>query len=122
MASKPGQVSLPRFKTDFSSSLKPSLSALGMGDAFDPSKADLNGILPPGATTERVFISDALHKTYLSVDEQGTEAAAATAVIMGITSVPANPFTMVVNRPFLLAIADKPTGLVLFLGSISNPK
>jgi serpin B len=93
-----------------------------MGDAFDPSKADLNGILPPGATTERVFISDALHKTYLSVDEQGTEAAAATAVIMGITSVPANPFTMVVNRPFLLAIADKPTGLVLFLGSISNPK
>jgi len=122
MASKPGQVSLPRFRTEFSSSLKPSLSALGMADAFDTSKADLNGILPPGATTERVFISDALHKTYLSVDEQGTEAAAATAVIMGVTSVPANPFRMVVNRPFLLAIADKPTGMILFVGSISNPK
>lgn len=120
--SRDGEVQLPRFKTEYSSSLKTALSALGMADAFDPNKADLNGILPPGATSERLFISDALHKTFLSVDEQGTEAAAATAVIVGITSVPANPFKMVVNRPFLLAIADKPTGTILFLGSISEPK
>ncbi len=120
--SRDGEVQLPRFKTEYSSSLKTALSALGMADAFDPNKADLNGILPPGATSERLFISDALHKTFLSVDEQGTEAAAATAVIVGIASVPANPFKMVVDRPFLLAIADKPTGTILFLGSISEPK
>lgn len=115
-----GSVSLPRFKTDYSVSLKKALSALGMAEAFDPDRADLNGILPPDATKERVFISDALHKTYLSVDEQGTEAAAATAVIMGITSAPTDPFTMVVDRPFLLAITDKPTGVLLFVGSISK--
>jgi serpin B len=56
------------------------------------------------------------------VDEQGTEAAAATAVIVGITSIPTDPFTMVVSRPFLLAIADKPTGTMLFFGSISQLK
>lgn len=122
MKSRPGQVGLPRFKTEYAASLKPALAALGMEDAFNPDKADLNGILPPDSTPERVFISDALHKTYLKVDEQGTEAAAATAVIMGITSAPADPFTMVADRPFLLAIADKPTGVILFLGSISDPK
>ncbi len=119
-----GELKLPRFKADYSVSLKAALSALGMAIAFDPSKADLNGILPPDATSERVFISDALHKTYLSVDEQGTEAAAATAVIMGVTSapLPTEPFKMTVDRPFMVAIADKPTGVVLFLGSISTPK
>jgi len=122
MQSRQGDLSLPRFKTDYSASLKPALAALGMGDAFDPFKADLNGILPPNVTTERVFISDALHKTYLSVDEEGTEAAAATAVIVGIASIPTDPFSMVVNRPFLLAIADKPTGTILFFGSISQLK
>ncbi len=122
MTPQSGRLALPRFKTDFSTSLKPALSALGMGVAFDPSQADLNGILPPDATSERVYISDALHKTYLSVDEQGTEAAAATAVIIGITSVPVDRFEMIVNRPFLLAITDKPTGVVLFLGSISKPR
>ena len=124
MMKRQGELKLPRFKTDYSTSLKAALSALGMADAFDPDKADLNGILPEGATTERVFISDALHKTYLAVDEQGTEAAAATAVIMGITSAPppSEPFSMVVDRPFLIAIADKPTGVILFLGSISSPK
>ncbi len=121
---RPGELKLPRFKTDYAVSLKQALSALGMAEAFDPTKADLNGILPPDATSERVFISDALHKTYLSVDEQGTEAAAATAVIMTATSapLPAEPFKMTVDRPFLLAIADKPTGVILFLGSISSPK
>lgn len=124
LTKRQGELKLPRFKTEYATSLKPALTALGMADAFDPSKADLNGILPEGATTERVFISDALHKTYLSVDEQGTEAAAATAVIMGITSapLPTEPFSMVVDRPFLIAIADKPTGVILFLGSISSPK
>jgi len=115
-----GQVGLPRFKVEYSASLKPVLTAMGMADAFDPSKADLNGILPPDTTSERVFISDVLHKTYLSVDEQGTEAAAATAVVMQVTSVPTNPFQMIVNRPFFLAIADKPTGVILFMGAVTK--
>lgn len=120
MTNRPGKVGLPRFKTEFSASLKPALAARGMAVAFEPAQADLNGILPPDSTPERVFISDVLHKTYLSVDEQGTEAAAATAVVMGITSVPANPFEMIVNRPFLVVIADKPTGVILFVGAITK--
>ncbi|HSV74478.1 MAG TPA: serpin family protein [Chthonomonadales bacterium] len=123
MAMRPGEVRLPRFKARTSASLKTSLSALGMGIAFDPGRADLNGVLPEGATTERVYISDALHRTVLTVDEQGTEAAAATAVIVGITSAPAGePFRMVVDRPFLLAIEDEPTGVILFVGSIGQPE
>jgi serpin B len=124
-ATKRGEVRMPRYKADFSASLKPSLAALGMPVAFDPDKADLLGMLPPGAVTTlgNLFISDVLHKTYLAVDESGTEAAAATAVIVGITSLPPPPaFTMVVDKPFFVAIADKPTGAILFFGSIGDPQ
>ena len=69
-----------------------------------------------------MFISDVIHQTFLKVDEEGTEAAGATAVVMVGTSIPVDPpFNMVVDRPFIFAILDKPTGAVLFLGRLVNP-
>jgi serpin B len=62
-----------------------------------------------------------LHKAFIRLDETGTEAAAATAVVIGVTSMPAEPVTLKVDRPFLFAIQDKPTGEILFLGRVANP-
>lgn len=70
-----------------------------------------------------LFISDVLHKTALEVNEEGTAAAAVTGIAMpGSSEGTINPFTMTVNHPFFLAIVDKPTGALLFLGSIVKPE
>jgi serpin B len=68
-----------------------------------------------------LFIQDVLHKAFVSVDEAGTEAAAASAVIVGVTSVPANPVEVEINRPFIFLIRDIATGTVLFVGRVLNP-
>ena len=75
-----------------------------MKEAFTEG-ADFSGI----STTERLRVSDVVHKTFLDVDENGTEAAAATAVVVDATSAPTNVVTMTVDRPFLMAIVDRPT-------------
>ncbi len=120
-----GTVVLPRFKASYSASLKSPLTALGMGIAFT-GDADLSGMLPPGGEVSiegKPFISDVIHKTVLEVNEEGTEAAAATGVIVGVTSAPPEPpFTMVVDHPFFVAIEDRPTGAILFMGLIANPE
>lgn len=116
-----GTLELPRFKADYRTSLKTTLSALGMKECFS-SNANFSGMLSP--TPSDFYISNVLHKTTLEVNEEGTVAAAATGVIMyyGSKMVRMKPFTMIVNHPFFLAIADKPTGAILFLGSIVNPE
>jgi serpin B len=68
-----------------------------------------------------LFISDVLHKAFVSVDEKGTEAAAATAVIMKLTAMPAEPVRMDVNRPFVFLIRDIETGAILFMGRVLDP-
>jgi serpin B len=74
------------------------------------------------AFDERLFIDQIMHKAMMAVDENGVEAAAATAVIMaGETAIPADPVPMVVNKPFVVAIVDEPTGALLFLGHIDDP-
>jgi serine protease inhibitor len=117
-----GRIVLPRFKVEFTASLKPALTALGMGDAFDGGRANFSGMIE--ATGANVFIHDVMHKTYVAVDEEGTEAAAVTSVEMRLTSVsePENPFEMICDHPFFIAIRDNETGLVLFMGSIVNPR
>jgi serpin B len=111
-------LTLPGFSTTSSFSLNDALIGLGMPDAFDPDQADFSGM--DGARD--LYISDVLHKAFVSVDEQGTEAAAATAVIMGVTSAPADePITFTVDRPFLYLIRDDLTGTILFLGRLVNP-
>jgi serine protease inhibitor len=121
-ASRKGHIELPRFKIEFKASLKPALTKLGMGDAFDGSRANFSGMIE--ATGANVFIHDVLHKTYVAVDEEGTEAAAVTSVEMRLTSVmePEKPFEMICDHPFFVAIRDNETGLVLFMGSIVNPR
>jgi serine protease inhibitor len=118
--SQPLFLQLPRFKASYGAKLNDPLSAMGMGEAFDPTSADFSGFFAPGtALPGNVYLTHAIHKTYLSVDEAGTTAAAVTAVGGGVTSAPPS---MLVNRPFFVVIADKPTGVILFLGSIADPQ
>lgn len=113
------------FALDYSEdrvSLKDVLQSMGMGLAFS-SSADFSG-MPMSVPLK---IQDVIHKTVLKMDEQGTEAAGATAVIMGDVGlasedyVPYTPFVMKINRPFIFAIYDRPTGTVLFLGRVMTP-
>jgi serpin B len=87
-----------------------------MVDAFT-SQADFSGMT--GARD--LFISDVIHKAFVSVDESGTEAAAATAVIMKLTAMPAEPIRVDVNRPFIFLIRDIETGAILFMGRVLDP-
>jgi serine protease inhibitor len=115
-----GYVQLPKFKTEFSTDLKASLTALGMGQAFDPNNADFSNL----TKDRQMMISQVKHKTFVEVNESGTEAAAATSVSIMPTSaqMPQQPFNMIVDRPFFCAIRDNETGTVLFMGHIQNPE
>ncbi len=113
-----GTVELPRFKLDNSYDLTGVLPALGMPRAFT-TRADFSGM-----SDEPLCISFVKQKTYISVDEEGTEAAAVTAIGARALIVRREPppFHFVVDRPFFLAIRDKHSGLILFLGAISDPR
>ncbi len=110
----PGDIVLPRFKLEYGISLNEALKALGMALAFD-GRADFEEMCPG------VFIGQVRHRTFVQVNEEGTQAAAATAVMM-IRAMPAETFTMIVNRPFFCAIRDNQTGTLLFMGSIADPQ
>ena len=107
---------MPKFEFDAQFSLPQALRQLGMQDAFT-SQADFSGM-----TGQRdLFISDVIHKAFVSVDEKGTEAAAATAVIMKLTAMPAQPVQVDVDRPFIFLIRDIETGAILFMGRVLDP-
>ncbi len=110
-------LSLPRFKFSAEFTLNDPLVRLGMVDAFQPGKANFSAM----DGTQSLYITKALHKAYINVDEKGTEAAAATAVVMGLTSMPANSIELKIDRPFLFLIQDRTTGEILFLGRVINP-
>ena len=114
-----GSLQMPRFKIEAKYDLKPPLSALGMGVAFDPDRADFSRIAD--VSPERLFIQKAIQKAVVEVDEEGTKAAAATGVTIGLTSVPIDQFNLVADRPFLFAIVHQPTGTVLVLGVVRQP-
>jgi serpin B len=111
-------LSMPRFRLETAFNLVPALRQLGVTTAFTQD-ADFSGI----TAAERLRISAVVHKAYVDVDEQGTEAAAATAITFRPTAAfrPPPPVTVVVDRPFLFAIIDSRTGLPLFLGQVSHP-
>lgn len=107
---------LPRFKVRLNTELTEHLAALGMPTAFDPNRADFSGM----TTQERLFISDVFHDAYIAVDEKGTEAAAATAVVVSAVSAPI-PVTLTVDRPFLFVVHDVETATPLFIGHVADP-
>jgi len=111
------RLEMPRFRLEWSADLVAALSALGMPGAFKEG-ADFRGMSPLG---DRLFITGALQKTFVEVNEEGTEAAAATAVGVGVTSAPPPPVPFVVDRPFFCALRDDETGALLFMGSILEP-
>jgi serine protease inhibitor len=118
-----GDIALPRFKLEYEANLNDILKALGMEIAFDGGRANFGKMFPITAT-QNVFISKVKHKTFVDVNEEGTEAAAVTSVEMGITSVrePPQRFRFIVDRPFFFAIRDNQTGTILFMGSIVDPE
>ncbi|BAU08117.1 serpin family protein [Fischerella sp. NIES-3754] len=111
-----GLIRLPRFKMDYKVTLNTALEALGMGEAFT-NQADFSQM------GQNFQISEVKHKTFVEVNEEGTEAAATTSV--GVTAVSATvnqqPFQMIVDRPFFCAIRDNQTGSILFMGAILDP-
>jgi serpin B len=107
---------MPKFEYESSLGLKDALTKLGMGVAFTEN-ADFSGI----DGKHDLLIQDVLHKAFVSVDEEGTEAAAATAVIVGITSMPINQKVMTVDQPFIFLIRDIQTNSIVFLGRVLNP-
>ncbi len=111
-----GTINLPKFKLEYEKSLKDVLAKMGMEIAFTDG-ADFSKI----TTKEDLLISEVKHKSYIDVNEEGTEAAAATSVRMALAS--ARPgFNMSVDRPFIFAIWDCSKGTILFLGKIVEPK
>jgi len=116
----PGVLMLPRFKVEWESKLNDALMALGMEEAFDPQRANFSQMAKPNSGNA-FYISNVRHKAVCEVNEEGTVAAAATSVTMGITSAPPPPFSMKVDRPFFFAIRDNQTGVILFMGSVTNP-
>jgi len=112
-----GEIVLPRFTIGYGAKLNDALTALGMVRAFDADAADFSAM-----SEFPLFIDEVLHKTFVEVNEEGTEAAAVTSVGMALTAVaPSHRFRMVVDRPFVCAIRDGETGALLFLGVIADP-
>lgn len=109
---------LPKFKLEYENELKDHLSALGMAVAFDPNAADFTGINP----LVQLYISKVKHKTFVDVNEEGTEAAAVTSVEIALTSVDGSGPTMRVDRPFVFAIHEINSGTILFMGKIEKPE
>jgi serine protease inhibitor len=117
---KEGLIQLPRFKVEYETSLKSALQNMGMAIAFDSDKADFRNL-----STVKAFIGEVKHKTFVEVNEEGTEAAAATSIEMKVTSASPSeetPFQMIVDRPFFFTISDRQTGTIIFMGAIQNPK
>lgn len=111
------EIALPKFKAEFSAELSENLKALGMTDAFDGEKADFTAL---GTSDEgNIFISRVLHKTFIQVDEEGTKAAAATAVDATTESAALYPHSVLLNRPFVYMIVDLETKLPIFLGALT---
>ncbi|KYF52454.1 serine protease [Sorangium cellulosum] len=110
------ETTMPKFKFEYELSLKKTLEAMGMEIAFTAGAADFTGINAQG----QPYIQDVLHKAFVGVNEAGTEAAAATAVIVGDESAP-QPASLALVNPFLFLIRDNATGSILFVGRVADP-
>ncbi|OGU67475.1 MAG: hypothetical protein A2499_16545 [Stygiobacter sp. RIFOXYC12_FULL_38_8] len=116
LASGKRNLFLPRFKLEYKIKLNDVLKALGMGEAFDPGKANFKKLY---AGIGNAYISDVDHKTYVDVNEEGTEAAAVTSVVIGVTSIMNNNIRF--DKPFLFLIREKNSGAIIFVGTLADP-
>ncbi|UCF64214.1 MAG: serpin family protein [bacterium] len=114
-----GVLEFPKFKFAYKKKLNDILGKLGMGVAFDPINANFSNLYEG---LGNAFISLVMHKSFIQVDEEGTEAAAATSVTITLTSAGSDKFIMRVVRPFLFVLYDKPSQTVLFVGKITEPQ
>lgn len=112
-----GTLQLPKFQIEYDLSLNDVLKSLGMENAFIPGQADFTRMYKPGG----ISISNVKHKTYVKLDEEGTEAAAVTLVEFGLTSIGPGGFYMRVDRPFIIAIREHNSESILFMGKIIEP-
>ena len=116
-------VTMPKFEVRASFGLADTLKAMGMPNAFDERAADfsgLNGTSCLSGDDGCLLITDVVHQAFVSVDEAGTEAAAATAAIVGITRAAIEPVTLTIDRPFIFLVRDRATGDVLLVGRVSD--
>lgn len=111
------KVFMPKFEFKYDNSLNDELQALGMTDAFSPNNANFKGI----TDEQQIYISEVKHKSYIKVDEKGTEAAAVTGITFETTSVGISDI-FAVDHPFVFAIKEKDTNAILFIGKVTNPQ
>ena len=111
---------MPKFTVDFDAELNKPLADMGIKDAFSPENADFGKM---GKAGNNLYISDVIQKTHIDVDEDGTKAAAATAIAVCTTcALPVPEETIILNRPFLYAIVDTQTNIPIFMGTLNTLK
>jgi len=115
------EVWLPKFKLEAAAQLKEILQALGMKEAFDPKTANFSGMCGETKSQAPLAISEVVHKAFVEVNEKGTEAAAASAVVMTTRGMQPRPITFHADHPFIFLIRDNQTQTILFLGRVLNP-
>ena len=116
MVERDVEVHLPKFKLEIKYKLNSLLESLGMTDIFSQVKADLSGISP----VKGLFVSKVIHKSYVEVNEEGTEAAVATGDVLAVKRLPIRA-QFLANRPFLLFIRHFHTNMILFCGKLASP-
>ncbi|WP_046216609.1 serpin family protein [Paenibacillus wulumuqiensis] len=117
MSRTAGEIGLPRLNLSGEIQLKELLRSMGIQRVFDPQQAELDGI----SDNMTLYLSKVQQNTMLHIDEKGTEAAAATSAEIAAGAMPQQPFRMIMDRPFFLAITDRTTGLIVFMGELHRP-
>jgi serpin B len=120
MGERDGHIRLPRFRIETQADLSAPLRALGMAQVFDPARAALEGI----SDRKPLYLMGVMQRDFVEVNEKGTEAAAVSMLMCGAAldpPPPPPPFEMIVNRPFVFAICDDFSGVVIFLGAVVDP-
>jgi serpin B len=115
-------VSVPKVQFTWGRNMNAPLKALGMKTAFDDKNADFTGIASPAAAGGNLYVSDVFHKAFVALDEQGTEAAAATGVVVAHPTAVMLTQTFKADHPFLFAIRDTKSGRILFMGRVTDPR
>jgi serine protease inhibitor len=116
------RLTMPKYRMALESRLNAPLQAMGMADAFIPTRAMFGAMLSSEyLARQNAYVSEAKQKVFIEVNEEGTEAAAVTGIEMRTTSAPAPPMELTIDRPFVIAVRDDQTGALLFVGQVSDP-